>query len=232
LTAPRSDARLIDLTRPQWRPIPDADGLITVVTDPHARTAWADLVLAQDRDGFVVWSASGGKPHVMLLQVSARPGVRGIAFAQAGDDPVRVQAALRLAYRLTNETARPKEPTRVRAVSAVMPGTAEGLVHVPHLVTLRTLTGAATDTALWELLSVDAARRWFGACETDLGRLATSLPQLLAQRTATRTGRRTDDLPPSLAALLQQQPGPLTIETAVSRLDLLSHIANGEAGAR
>src|SRR6266568_3095001 len=213
MTAPRPDARLIDLTRPDWRPIPAADGLITLVPDPRARAAWADQILTQHRHGFVLWTASGGQPHLVLPQVSRRPGVRGIALAPAGADPIHLQAALHLAYRLTRETTRPDEPVQVRVVSAVMPDTAEGLVRVPHLVTLRPNTGATTDTALWELLTADAAQRWFATREADLAHIEANLARLLALRTSSRTGRIPHDLPPRLAALLRQQSAPLSTET-------------------
>src|SRR2546421_5435081 len=114
MTAPRPDARLIDLTRPDWWPIPAADGLITLVPAPCARTAWADQILTQHHHGFVLWTASGGQPHLVLLQVSRRPGVRGIALAPAGADLIPLQAALHLADRLTQETTHPHEPVQAR----------------------------------------------------------------------------------------------------------------------
>jgi hypothetical protein len=92
----------------------------------------------------------------------------------------------------------------------------------------------ATDTALWELLSADAARRCFGAGQADLRPIEANLPWLLALRTAGRTGRFPDDLSPSLATLLYQSPEPLTTETLLRRLDLvLGHLsAHHRAGAR
>jgi hypothetical protein len=232
MTAPHPDARLIDLTWPGWRPVPAADGLITFVPDPRARTAWADQILAQHPGGFVLWSASGGQPHLILPQVSRRPGVRGIALAPAGSHPAHLQAALHLAHRLTNETAQPSRPGEVRVVSPVAPDTPEELVRVPHLVTLHSDTNAATDAALWELLSAQTARDRFGTGQAELRAIEASVPQLIALRTASRTGRIPDCLPPALAALLQQSPGPLTTETILPRLDLiLDHRAAHRAGA-
>ena len=46
---PQTDERLLDLTWPGWLPLPPADGLVAVIPDQQARTAWADRILGRDR---------------------------------------------------------------------------------------------------------------------------------------------------------------------------------------
>jgi hypothetical protein len=53
---PQTDERLLDLTWPGWLPLPPADGLVAVIPDQQARTAWADKVLGRDAGGFVMWT--------------------------------------------------------------------------------------------------------------------------------------------------------------------------------
>jgi hypothetical protein len=45
-----------------WGPVPDADGLVAFLPGHHAPTAWADVVLTRDWDGFVVWAAARACP--------------------------------------------------------------------------------------------------------------------------------------------------------------------------
>ncbi len=228
---PRPDARLFDLTWPGWRPLPAADGLVTCVPDGSAPTAWADCVLAQHHDGFVLWTASGHRPHSALPDVARRPGVRGIALAPAGGHPPHIQAALRLAHRLTSEDAPVQGPVQVRVVSADTPDTVDRLVRVPHLVTLRTPTGVATEAVMWELLAAEAAQRWLGVPAPALRHVEAHVARLLALRTATRTGLVPASLPPPLAGWLRSQSTPLSIEMVCHHLDVvLDHLARQGSG--
>ncbi len=56
---PQTDERLFDLAWPGWLPLPAADGLVAVIPDQQAPTAWADKVLGRDPGGFVpsAWPA-------------------------------------------------------------------------------------------------------------------------------------------------------------------------------
>ncbi len=223
---PRPDPRLFDLSWPGWRPLPAADGLVTCVPDRSASTAWADCVLAQHHDGFVLWTACGHRPHSALPDVTHRPGVRGVALAPAGGHPPHIQAALRLAHRLTSEVTGHDGPVQVRIVSTDTPDTADGLVRVPHLVTLRADTGVATEAVMWELLAAEVAQRWLGVPAPALRHVEAHVARLLALRTATRTRLVPAGLPPSLAGWLRAQSTPLPTETVCHHLDVvLDHLA-------
>ncbi len=226
---PRPDARLFDLSWPGWRALPAADGLVTCVPDRSASTAWADCVLAQHHDGFVLWTACGHRPHSALPDVTHRPGVRGVALAPAGGHPPHIQAALGLAHRLTSEVTDDgpvQGRVQVRVVSTDTPDTADGLVRVPHLVTLRAHTGVTTEAVMWELLAAEAAQRWLGVPAPALRHIEAYDAHLLAQRTATRTRLVPASLPPPMAGWLRAQSTPLSIETACHHPDVvLDHLA-------
>ncbi len=185
---PHTDERLVDLTWPGWLPLPHADGLVAVIPDQHARTAWADKVLGRDPGGFVVWAATGATPDRILALVIQRERVAAISLAPAGEDVRRLHVALRLAGRLASETAGRKPTARVPVTSASMPDTSSERIPVPHLVTLRD-AGNLSEAVVWELLDPDAADRWRGIPLPDPALVEVHLAELLALRTATRTGR-------------------------------------------
>jgi hypothetical protein len=111
------------------------------------------------------------------------------------------------------------------------PDTSGDLVHVPHLVTLRDSTGGLIDTVVWELLAGQAARRRLGVGLPDPAPVEAYLPDLLALRAATRTGRLPAGLSAPLAALLNGQSSPLSIEVVYRHLDVfLNHFAGRPGG--
>ncbi len=237
MPAPQGDRRLIDTDWPCWRRLPAADGLVALLPDHRAPTAWADVVLAHDANGFVVWAATGTNTAPSLALLNARAGVQAAALAPAGDDPRDVHAALRLACRLAIEPIKhrsslrePDQPVRVPVTSAGMPDTNGELMRVAHLVTLRTVSGVATDTAMWELLTADTVASGPGVPRSALDLIEAHLPALLALRTATRSGRLPAGLPPQLAALLNGLTEPLSTEVVWRHLDpLVDHLTERPA---
>jgi hypothetical protein len=233
--APTRDRRLVDAYWPGWRLLPAADGLVAFLPGHRAHTAWADVVLAHDTDGFVVWAATGAKPAPSLNLVTRRAGVHAVALAPAGADPRHVQAALRFGCRLASEAAgQDHAAAPVPVTSARGPDATDELVALPHLVTLHTGSGAgppgaATDTVLWELVTADAVASRLCTPQSALSLIEARLPTLLALRTATRTGR-VPGLPPPVAALLAGLAEPLSAEVVWRHLDLLlDHLAGHPA---
>ncbi len=216
--APNLDQLLFDLVWPGWRAAPPADGLVVFVPGQRTATAWADMVLAHEQDGFVVWAATGAQPHPSIALMSGRTGVQAASLAPAGEDPRRVHVALRLARRLATDAVFHGEPDRVYLTSPGMPDTWGDLVRVPHLVTIRGERGALVDTVVWELMASHYAVRRLGVALPDPALVEAHLPDLLALRTATRTRQLPAGLSRPLAALLTGRPSPLSIELVYRHL--------------
>ena len=227
---PQTDERLFDLAWPGWLPLPAADGLVAVIPDQQAPTAWADKVLGRDPGGFVVWAATGAATDPCLAVVSQRRGVDVISLAPAGEDPRLVQVALRLAVRLARETATRRQLPRVPVTSAQVPDTSSQRLRVPHLVTLRD-TGTVSEAVVWELLDPDAAGQWLGVALPDPALVEARLAELLALRTMTRTSQLPADLSPPLALLLGGLSTPLSIETVYRHPSLFLRGGRGSGGA-
>jgi hypothetical protein len=77
-------------------------------------------------------------------------------------------------------------------------------VRVPHLVTVWHGT-VATDSVVWEVMPVPAARRWLGSPLPNLSFVEANLHRLVRLRTAARTGKL---LPTAAAARLLSLLGP------------------------
>ena len=146
---------MIDGRWPGWRCLPAADGLVAFLPGHRVRTDWADVVLAHDADGFVVWVATGGRLAPSLALVTHRAGVCAAALAPAGADPGDVRAALRLACRLATVPAGQDEHVRVPVTCARIPDATHGLVWVAYPATVICESAPAADTVMWELLTTD-----------------------------------------------------------------------------
>jgi hypothetical protein len=228
---PQTDERLLDLTWPGWLRLPPADGLVAVIPDQQARTAWADKVLGRDAGGFVVWTATGAATDPSLPLASRRHGVAAISLAPAGEDPRLVHAALRLATRLAREAASCGQPARVPVTSARLLDPSSEWTRVPHLVSLRGVDGVS-EGVMWELLDPGMAEQWLGVALPDPALVEAHLSELVALRTGTRRRQLRPDLPPPLASLLTGLSEPLSIETVYRHADLfLSGSGRGSGGA-
>jgi hypothetical protein len=226
---PQTDERLFNLTWPGWLSLPQADGLVAVLPDQHAPTAWADMVVGRHDGGFVVWAATGATVHPSLAQASRRRGVTAMSLTQAGEDPRLVHIALRLALRLADEPARREPLARVPVTRAVMPDTSSERIRVPHLVTVHDV-GVMSEAVMWELLDPDAADRWLGVARPDPALVEAHLTKLLALRTATRTKHLPADLPPPMASLLTRLSSPLSIEAVYRHAGLFLDQRGRESG--
>jgi len=204
------------------------DGLVAAVAT-DADPCWADLVLATDVTGILVWSHSHSQVERHGMRTLERPGVQAVSLAPAGSNPCQVRVAMQLSKRLGRQRAGAAGRAPACLTSPTTPAIPDGLVRIPHLVTIRSDSQALTDrstrecadTVVWELTTQARAVRWLGGPLPDQNLIEARLPHLLALRTAARTGL----LPPTghgarLAELLHGRPQPLSIWLVYRHLDL------------
>ncbi len=215
--------RCLDPALPYWGQPRTRNGLVAVVA-PAASTAWADEVLAGDGGGTLVWSEAGLQPERTGLHTLHRVNVRAVSLAPAGRELQRVWAAIQFAWRLgapTPDTMRPNTTMRrARLTSVDRPATVDRSVRLPHLTTVRYVTGTVTDMVVWELMPRAAAPQWSRISPADEAFVEANVHRLLTLRAAARDRR----LPATEAArrLADALRGrPLTIRTVYGRLDLV-----------
>ncbi len=220
-------------------PVGIRDGLIAAVA-AAAAPSWADLVLANDVTGTLVWGAGHGQAELHAMRSVRRPGVQALSLAPAGSDPGPVRVALQLSKQLGALRAGAGAADPACVTSPSQPATPADLVRIPHLVTVRAdtrqltdrPTGACMDAVVWELTTRAAAVRWLGGPLPDQNLVEAHLPRLLALRTAARAGH----LPPTrhgarLAALLHGRPLPLSIRLVYRHLEVFRDLFTDTAGA-
>jgi len=220
-------------------PVGSGDGVLAAL-HPGADPTWADTVMHRDVTGTWVWSASHGSAERQGMLALQRPGVRAVALTQAGADPRHVGAATRLSARLGRlRTGHGWSPAYL--TSPTRPDTPDGLVRIPHLVSVHadthdladpdTRRPGLIDVVVWELATRPGAMGWLGAPLPDQTLVEVHLPQLLALRAASRAGR----FPPTaagtrLAALVRGRPQPLSILLVYRNLDLFAQLCTESAG--
>lgn len=221
LTMPPTGAadRCLPLTWPHARRLPATAGLVAAVT-AGTDLAWADEILNESAGGAVVWAATRRQPERYGMATLERPGVHAVSLAPAEADPRRVHVALGLARRLAAIRAGSLRPNRGYLTSPTRPGTPDGLVRVPHLVSVSS-GDAVSDAVVWELTSRAAAEEWLGSPLPDPVPIEAGLPRLVALRGAARVG--TVPATPAgrrLAGLLHGRPLPLSIQLVLRHPDL------------
>ena len=174
---------------PSWRP-PPGNGAVALALGSGTRGF--DALLAREGARSVVWAAAAGvPPEVRGLDVVGREGVVAATVARAGTDARRVGMALEFARRLVErrDHATGRDPGAC-LTSWPVPDPPEGMVRVPHLVTV-SRGGHLSDAVVWEVLAPEAAERWLGCpvSATDLGFVEGNLDALLRLRAAARDGR-------------------------------------------
>jgi len=195
---------------------------LVAVLAPDASTSWADQVLAGDERGSVAWASTAAQAERYGRATLERPGVRAVSLAPAAAPPPRVGAALQVASYLARLRSGSLAPTRPCLTSPDRPAaTPDDLVRIPHLVAVRAADETTTDAVVWELMTWKEARNWLGMPLPDEEFVEAHLPDLLALRSAARTGQ----LPATsagqrLAGLLRGRPLPLSIQLVYRHLDL------------
>jgi hypothetical protein len=185
--------RPLRLVLPPWQP-PRADGVVAVVVEEHLTRGWAQSLLARRDDRLYVWSAAEAGIEVRARDILGYPGVVAASMAPAGADPRRLGLAVEVACRLAAERrSHAAGAAEACLTSWLPPQPLVGTVRVPHLVTVWH-GGLATDSVVWEVLDLEAARRWLGSA--DAGFVEANLDALVRLHAAVRTGR----LPPTTAA--------------------------------
>jgi hypothetical protein len=175
------------LAWPPWQP-PAVAGLAAIVA-PDASTAWADGLLARDRDGLVVWAATSDEPEAQGLARLHYPGVRAVTLAPAKSDPRRVRLGLELAVRLAkarrDDGVASHHSGGACLTSWSPPAPPADVVRIPHLITIHR-DGGLTDTVVWELATLATAQLWLGGPLPDHKLFEAHLDTLLRLRGAAR----------------------------------------------
>jgi hypothetical protein len=215
----RSGPAWLDPRLPCWRTPRTEAGLFAVV-DATADISWTDKTLAGDDTELLVWTGAGAQPERGGLQAAQRHGVRAVALAPAGADLRRLRAATQVACRLRDTRGDTAASAWAHLTSADPPATVDQSVRIPHLLTLRYSSGHVADTVVWELIPRVAAPQWSRIAPATRAFIEAHLPQLLALRTAARTG----NLPQNTAGqrLADTLAGkPLSTRIAYRHLDLI-----------
>ncbi len=133
-----------------WGPLLALDDLIAVVA-ADVDTAWADQILASDERRRVVWVAAVLQPERDGRAALARAGVHAASLAAAGQPPGQVGMALQVASYLARVRSAGCSPTRAYLTSPSRPvATPDGLVRIPHLVTVRAADETTRDEVVWK----------------------------------------------------------------------------------
>lgn len=178
-----------ELVWPRWQP--PGEGLVAVATQPEATLGWADALLARQGSDLYVWSALDTDASFHGLSIVERSGVVAASLVGPRDDARHVDLALKVALQLTSQQGEGLawgRPPGACLTTWSAPVTQPGIVRVPHLVTVHR-GGAASDTVVWQLMSVAAAHSWFGTPLPDLGYVESHLDALLRLRSRVREGR-------------------------------------------
>jgi hypothetical protein len=163
--------------------MPAEAGLIGVV-GCGAGTGWTDVVLGPFGDGVLVWAAAGTHLERQALATVGLPGVRGVVLVGVpGLSGRAVRVALEWAVLVAG-----RRGSGGCVTSVTRPVAPEGVVRVPHLVSVR-LAGAVVDVVVWELMPVAYVPVWLGAPMPEQGFFEARLGGLLRLRAAARAGR-------------------------------------------
>lgn len=209
---------------PRWQP-PSGNGLVASVTEAEATRGWVQSLLAVEGGDQVVWAGLGGQPERQARRIAASYSLSAATLVAGRADSRGLWLALQVAVRLSQQRA-----TDEKAGSCLTcwspPALPPGTVRVPHLVSVR--QGAVvTDTVVWELTDVGAARRHVGL-PVGWGHFESHLRTLLRVRAAAREGRlAATPLCRRLAELTRERDNELSIEVVYRHAELVRVLLDG-----
>jgi hypothetical protein len=215
----RSGPAWLDPRLPCWRTPRTEAGLFAVI-DATADLSWTDQTVAGDSTELLVWAGAGARPERGGLQAAQRHGVRAVTLAPAGTDLRRLRTATQVAHRLCDTRGETAASARAHLTSADPPAAVDQSVRIPHLLTLRYSSGHIADMVVWELIPRVAAPQWSRITPASRAFVEAHLAQLLALRTAARTGALPQNTAGQrLADILAGKP--LSTRIAYRYLDLI-----------